>query len=64
MAYFAEITDGVVTNVLIADSKEIAELVTGKTCVEYTEDNPVGIGYLYDGKKITAPKLEPVKPDK
>ena len=58
MANFAEIKDGVVTNVIVADTKEIAELVTGLTCVEYTEENPAGIGWTYDGSVFTAPVVE------
>lgn len=48
MAYFAVIDDGVVINTIVAESKEIAELVTKKNCVEY--DFTVGgpsIGQLY-----------------
>jgi hypothetical protein len=65
MATFAEIQDGVVTNVIVADTKEIAELVTGLTCVEYTDSNPAGIGWTYDGKKFTPPVEEtPITPAK
>ena len=49
MANFAIIEDGVVTNTILADSKAIAEEVTGKTCVEYTDANPACIGLGYDG---------------
>jgi hypothetical protein len=64
MANFAEIQDGVVTNVIVADTKEIAELVTGLTCVEYTDSNPAGIGWTYDGKKFIAPVVEtPITPE-
>ena len=55
MANFAEIKEGVVTNVIVADTKEIAELVTGSTCVEYTDENPAGIGWTWDGTKFTDP---------
>jgi hypothetical protein len=61
MPNFAEIENGVVTNVIIADTKEIAELVTGLTCVEYTNSNPAGIGWTYDGKKFIAPVVETSK---
>jgi hypothetical protein len=64
MATFAEIQDGVVTNVIIADTKEIAELVTGLTCVEYTDSNPAGIGWTYDGTKFIAPVVAtPIIPE-
>jgi hypothetical protein len=58
MANFAVIKDGVVTNVIVADTKEIAELVTGLTCVEYTDENPAGIGWTYDGSVFAAPVVE------
>ena len=64
MANFAEIQNGVVTNVIVADTKEIAELVTGLTCVEYTDSNPAGIGWTYDGTKFIAPVVEtPIAPE-
>ena len=47
MANFAVIEYGIVTNTLIAESKESAEDATGKSCVEYTESNVayIGLGY-------------------
>lgn len=35
---FAIIEDGIVLNTIVADSKAIAEEVTGLTCVEYTTE--------------------------
>jgi hypothetical protein len=58
MAYFAIIENNEVTNVIIAETKEIAETVTGKTCVEYTDSNPASIGWTYDGTKFIAPVVE------
>ena len=49
MANYAVIENSKVTNVIVADSKEIAEQVTGLTCVEYTEENPACIGNTWDG---------------
>jgi hypothetical protein len=64
MANFAVIKDGVVDNVIVADTKEIAEQVTGLTCVEYTEENPAGIGWTYDGVNFIAPIVEkPATPE-
>ena len=64
MANFAEIQDGVVTNVIVADTKEIAELVTGQICVEYTDSNSPNIGWTYDGTKFIAPVVEtPIAPE-
>lgn len=58
MATYAIVENNLVTNVIIADTLQIAEQVTGKTCIEYNESNPAGIGWTYDGEKFTAPKLE------
>ena len=57
MAKFAVIQDDIVNNIIIAESKEIAEQVTGKTCIEYDTEQ-VDIGNLYiDGAFI---KKEPL----
>jgi hypothetical protein len=48
MANFAVIKDNKVENVIVADSKAIAEEVTGLTCIEYTTDTHtphIGLGY-------------------
>jgi hypothetical protein len=55
---FAVLNGNVVTNVIIAESKEIAEEATGLTCVEYTQENPAGIGWTYDGEKFVSPVVE------
>ena len=34
---FAVIEDGVVINVIVADSKKIAEEITGLTCIDVTD---------------------------
>ena len=61
MATFAVIKDGTVNNVIVADTKEIAETVTGLTCIEYTDENRAGIGWTYDGAEFTAPVVEVVE---
>jgi hypothetical protein len=58
MANYAVIKDGIVTNVIIAESQEIAELVTGRICVEYTDENPATIGWFYNGISFIAPVIE------
>jgi hypothetical protein len=58
MANFAVLKDNVVTNIIIADTKEIAETVTEQTCVEYTENNPASIDWTYDGIKFIPPVVE------
>ena len=55
MATFAIIENNTVTNVIVADTQADAELATGATCVEYTDANPAGIGWTYDGTTFTAP---------
>jgi hypothetical protein len=49
MANFAVIKDGRVENVIVCESKALAEEVTGLTCVEYTSENPAFVGLGYDG---------------
>ncbi len=59
MANYAVIKDGLVTNVIVAESKEIAESVTGLTCVEVNnEPGAPGIGWSYDGSSFSAPITE------
>jgi hypothetical protein len=59
MAYFAVIDNGVVINTIVAESKETAELVTSKTCVEILfEPGQPCIGWTYDGAEFTAPVVE------
>lgn len=60
---FAVIENGIVENTIIADSKEIAEQLTGKTCVAYTDSNIAHIGYGYDGTTFEQPVLEELTGD-
>ena len=55
MANFAVIENGIVTNVILADTIQTAETATGKTCVEYTDSNPACIGLGYDGSIFEQP---------
>ena len=57
---FAVIENNLVKNVIVADSKEIAEEVSGLTCIEYTDENPAGIGWAYDGVNFIAPIVDEV----
>jgi hypothetical protein len=57
MGNFAVIENGKVTNTILADSKVIAEEVTGKTCVEYNNSNPACIGLGYDGIIFEQPPI-------
>ena len=60
MAMFAVISGSTVTNVILADTKKIAEAVTGMTCIAAD----AGIGYSYDETtgEFTAPVVEEVIP--
>ena len=57
---FAMLLGDVVSNVLVAEDKATAELVSGAECVEYSEENPAGIGYTYDAEKNL---FKPAQPD-
>jgi hypothetical protein len=58
MALFAVINDNSVSNVIVCDTKELAETLTNQTCVEYTEDSGVAIGWTYADGVFTAPIVE------
>lgn len=56
MALFAIINNDRVSNVIIAETKEIAELVSGGPAVEYQPNDYVFIGMEYkDGQFIVPP---------
>lgn len=57
MAYFAVVENNTVTNIIVADTLEIAEMITGKTCVEYIQDKPAYMGGYYDGKNFYKPEI-------
>lgn len=59
---FAHLSNGVVINVIVADTLTDAEFVIGATCIEYTDDNPAGIGWIYDETTgtFTNPPVEEV----
>lgn len=44
MKKFAVIENGIVINLIIADSKEVAEILTLKECIESNEENNLGVG--------------------
>ena len=48
MATFAVTENGAVINVIVADSKETAEQITGLECVEYTDEDPLVIGATWN----------------
>ena len=57
MANFGVLDNNLIINILVCETKEIAEIVTGKTCIELPLTN-VGIGWSYDGAEFTAPVVE------
>lgn len=58
MTTFAVMSGNFVSNVIVADSKEIAEEATGTVCIEYDEINQAGLGWSHDGEKFNPPTLE------
>ena len=71
MAHFAQVTDGVVEQVIVADTKEWCEANLGGTWVQTSYNthggvhalggtplhkNYAGIGYTFDGVGFAAPK--------
>ena len=58
MTTFAVMLDNKVINIIDAPSLEVAEEATGLTCIEYTKENPAGIGWTWDGTAFTAPVVE------
>jgi len=56
---FAVIENNNIINIVTADSKEIAEAATNKTCVQYADGELVYIGGLYDGVRLMPPKPFP-----
>lgn len=55
MANFAVLKDNVVVNIIVAESIEDATQATGLTCIEYTEENPARINWIYDGVNFNYP---------
>lgn len=62
MANFAVLSGDIVSNVIVADTIENAEIATYSVCIEIPEGSSAGIGDTWDGKNfIPAPnegKLE------
>ena len=46
MATFAVMGGNIVTNVIVADTLEEASVIG--PCIQYTKENPAGIGWIYD----------------
>lgn len=56
MAKYAVIKNNKVINLIVADSKEIAEQVTDLTCVEVTEERIGNINDTWDGTNFVSPE--------
>lgn len=48
MTTYAMMSGNTVSNIIVADDKEGTEQVLGCVLIEFTADNPAGIGYMYD----------------
>jgi hypothetical protein len=56
MTNYAVIQNDKVVNIIVSDSKEIAEQITNLTCIEYIKENSVGIGWTYNGSTFEKPQ--------
>lgn len=61
MGTYAVINGNTVSNIIVADDKEEAEGALGCVLVEYTPENPAGIGWTYDAETgtFTEPPPDP-----
>jgi hypothetical protein len=60
MPNFGTVQNNLITNIIVAETKEIAETVTGQTCV-LLPPLDVGIGWTYEGGTFIAPpQPEPI----
>jgi hypothetical protein len=57
MKTFAVMTGLRVSNIIIAEDESVGEEL-GVTLIEYTQENPAGIGYTWDGEKFNPPVIE------
>lgn len=60
MATFAVMGGNTVSTVIVADNKEETEAALGVVLIEYTPENPAGIGWTYDEStgKFSTPIVE------
>ena len=52
--FFAVVENQIVTNIIVGVEDEVVAANPNKF-IEYTESNPAGIGWTWDGKKFIAP---------
>jgi hypothetical protein len=63
MATFAAMSGNIVSTILVADDKEATEAALNCILIEYTPENPAGIGWIYNEVtgKFTAPEtVDPI----
>lgn len=53
MPKYASLSGNIVNNIVAADTKEMAEIGTGQTCIEFDDSVKVESGYLYDSNTNT-----------
>jgi hypothetical protein len=59
MATYAMMSGNTVSNVIVADDKAATEAALGCVLVEYTPENPAGIGWIMDEDgKFSPPVVE------
>lgn len=60
MATYAMMSGNSVTNIIMADDKEVTEIALKCVLIEYTAENPAGIGWTYDSETgtFTEPIME------
>lgn len=58
MATFAMMSGNSVSNVIVADDKEATEAALNCTLVEFTPENPAGIGWTMDEDGKFHPPVE------
>jgi uncharacterized protein YbjT (DUF2867 family) len=60
VATFAMMSGNTVSTVIVADDKEATEAALGCVLIEYTPENPAGIGWVFDETtgKFNAPIVE------
>ena len=64
MPTFAMMSGNSVSNIIVADDKETTETALHCTLIEFTAENPAGIGWTYDeetGKFVAPEPEEPVE---
>lgn len=65
MATFAMMSGNSVSNIIVAEDKEATEAALNCTLIEYTPENPCGIGWTYDPEmgKFIEPLPDPEHTD-